>query len=1278
MNRSRLTVVAALVAILALAAGVVVFTTRGSDDDSMRDRRVALDNKLDTTFGISGYMLVARPESPFTVVDSVTDSDGTTYMAGTLTMNGLRHAVVRTTKDGKTGYENFILPFDNYQLERGAWTQPLKETVPIAISIDAKGSVWVLAEGYQSNFDQKTPFVTQLKKSGLDHYSDCGSLCGIAFASWATMTDLAINPAGNRLIVTGTNSLSGFKPETGKDLEMAYGYSLQNPYLNCAQNSAATHVVAMSDRFYIVNAASNNSTAIRITFADFPTGVECADKLPLLTVSDITVDSDGSLYIYGKSTETTVGFLRMQAGAMAMYTGMGSFSPRMIDEPTRNVFPGGITASSGTLHMAASVNTLNGPKTIIEYVVSKNSTNISTAVDEVSSEVTATTPPLLTRHGSTLTLIAPTSYSGTAATLVARFTAKDPLIGAPEWPVSQQRLSLEYGQIGGLNFARPLQVSSYSLESGELPLGITLHPSLGLRGVPQRVGTFTAKIRATNSGGSSSSTITFSVIAVAPTESVITGWKQVDGNVIVEYSPGRFGSDTDTITAYAETEAGASEFTLVGECQNGECKFPEGTLSEGVTHQVRIVHSNSRGRALSANSIDVTPLGTAQKVSDITVTPGLREATVSFTEPASTEELAISRFDISIIDKESNIVVSAIDCASSPCTIDIDAPDSQRKYIASVTAVYNESYSMSAARSAEFTVKTPKSVVKFEFNADMSYKVGARQYFVIPLMAQGSDGANISAAPAFEGVVFKSNPARLEGALYPGAYEIPVTADTAEGTVTSAVQIEVTPGKLPEPDVSFAFNTFDGKLSMVLRTKSGFVFAGTKLNWKAQVNNKGLTGQCVPEALCSVNGIPFDSEITFSIQEVNDIEEPSDWVDMTVFTPSPEKPVSIDTASFKLMPSGEGIGVVEFAVRSPLARKFAFELQADATVQVDAVTDCVRNYVLEISTYRGNVVDFCPADPYARLFNGDAVLAVDDDSGSYDLFDPAALEEDENAPSYATANQFSSRLSMPVTPGSYTVEVADFTDIMTSNAERRADRSEIDLYLVIITTPEEAARLVKSTMKAEPTPVTPQLPIFVDVDPDNVVVVPPILAPAENQNLENPKVNAVANKSGANIANIAVTAGNKSLTLTPNVISTKPAALQVQITLTPGNKKCVTAAGSACTITGLSPWLTYSAAAIIPGDASGATTSGLRTALTFKAGSKVNVSTLGLAAAAKSLNASVAKKSLRATGRCSLNAAQTVLTVGRTGSCTVSVRTTKTVKKKTLVGPSLSLRAVIK
>jgi hypothetical protein len=306
------------------------------------------------------------------------------------------------------------------------------------------------------------------------------------------------------------------------------------------------------------------------------------------------------------------------------------------------------------------------------------------------------------------------------------------------------------------------------------------------------------------------------------------------------------------------------------------------------------------------------------------------------------------------------------------------------------------------------------------------------------------------------------------------------------------------------------------------------------------------------------------------------------------------------------------------------------------------------------------------------------LLASDDDSGSFPIYDPTALQNEEDPQPTRIVNVFSSRLTAAVTPGTYTIEVADFTDISTSNEERRLNRSDIDFYLVIITTPAEAERLVKTTMSAESTPVTPQVPIVVEVAASDVVVVPPTLTPTESKALEGPQVNAVANKSGANVTNFSVTAGNKSLTLTPNVMTTKSEIPPVQITLTPGNKSCTTAAGKACTITGLSPWLTYSATAIISGDTSGASRSGLRTSLELKAGSKVNVASLGLASAAQFVKATVAKKSLRATGSCSLNATQTVLTVGKSGSCSISVRTTKKVQKKNLAGPSLSLRAVIK
>jgi hypothetical protein len=166
-----------------------------------------------------------------------------------------------------------------------------------------------------------------------------------------------------------------------------------------------------------------------------------------------------------------------------------------------------------------------------------------------------------------------------------------------------------------------------------------------------------------------------------------------------------------------------------------------------------------------------------------------------------------------------------------------------------------------------------------------------------------------------------------------------------------------------------------------------------------------------------------------------------------------------------------------------------------------------------------------------------------------------------------------------------------------------------------------------------------------------------------------------AAESSGSVVSLTVEAGTGKVNVTPQTLG-GGAKTSVTVKAKPGGRECTTTSGDTCSINKLSPWISYTLTANVTGSQNLFTTTAKPT-LQWKAGAKVKVSSLGLSAAAKAMGLTLKKGGTRVSRNCTINAARTVITVGKSGSCWVTSRTTQTSKPKQS-GPPLTATVTIK
>jgi hypothetical protein len=404
----------------------------------------------------------------------------------------------------------------------------------------------------------------------------------------------------------------------------------------------------------------------------------------------------------------------------------------------------------------------------------------------------------------------------------------------------------------------------------------------------------------------------------------------------------------------------------------------------------------------------------------------------------------------------------------------------------------------------------------------------------------------------------------------------------------------------------------------------------------------------------------------------------------------PELPPAVPTGKITLerMPDiNEQTAVVMGSVRMKPSMKFPITLGAAATLQVDATTSCDTiqdQVVLRLEGPRNG----CSVDPYIKLLAGDEIIANDDDSGAVQY--PMGTDED-GFEVFDVYNSLSSRLSAMLEPGEYLIEATSYSDIFKDDVERdKASDVEYDLWITIITTPAEAERLMKNNIVGSSTNTTTELTVNVIPDPAKNDVIPADLQPAQSNNLPAPVQNSgspvpnsespvqnseSATESSGSVVSLTVEAGTGKVNVTPQTLG-GGAKTSVTVKAKPGGRECTTTSGDTCSINKLSPWISYTLTANVTGSQNLFTTTAKPT-LQWKAGAKVKVSSLGLSAAAKAMGLTLKKGGTRVSRNCTINAARTVITVGKSGSCWVTSRTTQTSKPKQS-GPPLTATVTIK
>jgi hypothetical protein len=272
---------------------------------------------------------------------------------------------------------------------------------------------------------------------------------------------------------------------------------------------------------------------------------------------------------------------------------------------------------------------------------------------------------------------------------------------------------------------------------------------------------------------------------------------------------------------------------------------------------------------------------------------------------------------------------------------------------------------------------------------------------------------------------------------------------------------------------------------------------------------------------------------------------------------------------------------------------------------------------------------------------------------------------------FGVYNSLSSRLSTMLEPGEYLVEAMSYGDIVKDDVQRAEESDvEYDLWITIITTPAEAERLMKNDVVGTSTNTKPDLPVNVIPDPAKNDVIPADLQPAQSNNLSAPVQNSEpAAESSVSVVSLTVVSDTGKINVTPQTLG-GGAKTSVTVKAQPGGRECTTTSGNTCSINKLSPWISYKLTANVTGSQNFFTTTAKPT-LQWKAGAKVKVSSLKLSAAAKALGLTLKKGGTRVSRNCTINAARTVITVGKSGSCLVTSRTTRTSKPKQS-GPPLT------
>ena len=1279
VSRSKTLIALFLTATLIASCG-------GSDTTSRQRNATYIPSSLDETWGTKGFSLMTQDES-IQVADTTSTIDGITYSVGTMATPSGPRAVVFRTVNGKTYDVKYAI---NPLKEKLAGLGSFSSSIGRKISIDINGNVWVV---FTATTSSATPTehwaVTQLKSDlsywGTETSNVCSSVCGAVYASSISIHDIQVNYEGNNVLVATSVGMDLFNVTAGRPLPLGtVPITLGTRANNC--RSSATHLaVANSDGFIAVTPGySNNVSLVKFD------GViaDCDSTYPVYSISGVDADG-GTSTVFGKSLNNELAFASFYTGRDYIF--FNDYEIIQVEDIAagKKIITGQTVGSDDKMYGAFTVQGDTAETYLVEHDVDRSRTTVFASLSSSATGARSSSqPPMLTISRAGLVLASSfTDASNKGTAIATRYTLNYAgLLAAPTFSASEQNISVTYGQSNSVPFAGAINATSYSLDRGSLPVGMRITTSGDLVGTPLSTGNYTAHIKATNAAGSAQTVLYIRSAPKTPGSPTVIGVDYRSPATLIGYAEGTKGSDKDVVTATFKKPDGTTMNQL---CLKGTCVILNRDLPENRDVPVTLTQSNEAGVADSLNAIIVRSTVLPEPHTDVTATGGTLSATVTYTPSADMRGLAALTTTATVTQSsDDSVVLTHSGCSPDSC--ELSGLPAGSGYIVTLTIVTEEG-DVSSEPSAPFTVNEPPAEKKSPKLATENMTLLAREDFVLPLVATGTGDVtfevNYDDLP--NGTDFDAETNTITGSVPTGTYEIRYSASDRNGTTEGTVTIVATPSQLRAPGMLPSFNTYDQKFSIFLFYERPSDWQSAReYEWTSTVTVNGkkstATGTCFPREKCTLSNAVWGQDLTLTMKALPMEDSGDTESDVNTFIVSvPELPPAVPTGKITLerMPDiNEQTAVVMGSVRMKPSMKFPITLGAAATLQVDATTSCdiiQDQVVLRLEGPRNG----CSVDPYIKVFNGDETIATDDDSGAVQF--PMATDDD-GFEVFGVYNTLSARLSTILEPGEYLIEATSFGDIFKDDVQRAEEADvEYDLWITIITTPAEAERLMKNSIGGSSTNTTTELTVNLIPDPAKNDVIPADLQPARSNNLPAPVPNSEspvqnsesAAESSGSVVSLTVEAGTGKVNVTPQTLG-GGAKTSVTVKAKPGGRECTTTSGDTCSINKLSPWISYTLTANVTGSQNFFTTTA-RATLQWKAGAKVKVSSLGLSAAAKAMGLTLKKGGTRVSRNCTINAARTVITVGKSGSCWVTSRTTRTSKPKQS-GPPLTATVTIK
>jgi hypothetical protein len=1216
---------------------------------------------------------MTQPES-IQVADTISTYGGITYSVGTMTTpNGLRAVVFRTVNGKSYDVKYAINPLK----ERLAGLGSFSSSIGRKISVDINGNVWVVLTATTSTGTPTEHWaVTQLKPDlnywGTETSSVCSSVCGSVYASSISIHDIQVNYEGNKVLVATSAGMDLFSATAGRPLPLGtVPVTLGTSASNC--RTSATHLAeAGLDGFIAVSPGLSKNVSIVKFDGVIPS---CTSAFSLTSISGVDA-SGGKVTVFGKFFND-LGFMSFYVGRDYIY-----YADYANIEVNDIVGDKKITTGQtvGTWDKMYGAFTVQGDATetyLLEYDSDRGTSAVFASLSSGTTKaMSSSQPPMLTLSREGLVLASSFTDSSNKGTAIAtRYKLNgDSLLPAPTFSAAEQNISVTYGQSNSIPFAKATNAVSYSLDSGSLPAGMSITSSGDLIGSPLSTGNYTARVKATNAAGSAQTVLYIRSAPKTPGAPTIIGVDYGSPVTLIGYTEGTRGSDKDVVSARFKRPDGTTVNQL---CLQGSCVILNKDLPENKNVPVTLTQSNEAGSADALNSIIVRRTVLPEPHTNVTATGGTLGATVTYTPSADMRGVdALTTMATVKKSSDESVVMTYWGCSIDDC--ELTGLPAGSDYVVTLTIVTEEG-DVTSEPSAPFTVTEPPAAKKGPRLATENMTLLAREDFVLPLVAIGMGDVtfevNYDDLPSGSGFDAETN--TIIGSVPTGTYEIRYSASDRNGTTEGTVTIVATPSKLRAPGMLPSFNTYDQKFSVFpFYERSSDRQSASEYEWTSTVTVDGAkstaTGTCSTGGKCTLPNAVWGQDLTLTMKALPMEDSGDTESDVNTFVVNiPDLPPAVPTGKIMLerMPNTSAdTAVVMGFVRMKPSMKFPLTLSASATVQVDATTSCDRVNEQEVLRLEGPR-NGCSVDPYIKVLKGDETIAIDDDSGAVQA--PMGTD-DEGSEIFGEYNSLSSRLNIMIEPGAYLIEATTYSDIFKVD-ERRAEGSDVeyDLWITIITTPTDAEQLMKNNVVGSSTATNTESNVTVNADPAKNDVIPADLVPAKSNNLSSDSTG----KSSASVVSLAVESGTGKINVTPQTLG-GGAKTSVTVKVNPGGRECTTTSGSTCSITKLSPWISYKLTANVTGSQNLFTTTA-RPTLQWKAGGKVKVSSLGLSAAAKTLGLNLKTGGFRVSRNCTLNAARTSITVGKSGSCWVTARTTRKSKPK-LSGPPLTATVVIK